>query len=663
VDVPGGPAQQFVTSNDATDVPPSRGFLEQFQVLDKSSTLSDKRTQSTDWFPFGFDPVETVNNIVAPREKTPPGSPPDQGSGRTGPFSLVLATSALTSTGGNSPIPPDGIVGLVQGVSGVGGPEDGQLNRGFANVVFKEAQIAGPQAANFKITSLGQKSSVALKFSQDDIPSDILNGDQFIKAFTAPTPPPSTDNPTPKPLVPDPQNVVVGLKDGSGIFSPFSPVTPRKQLTIDVPAGQTITVSDPGFFAGDSPTKPGVLGQDQLKNGTLLGLAKDTLMGSVFVQPTGGGVSVEVGQRIVRRVDPISPFRVVERLVPGGFKFEPSGLGFGMFSLQAPPPSPSAAAIFRIESDGPLHISDPIFDPTTNISALADATLISKQDIAVQSVALQHIAQTSSSTPPAQTVTLVLPAVKLTQGLEYWIETSTANLRLRLQTIEIDEPNNTATATFTVPHGVTVPNDLAGALIFDQDPSLHGQLVFHNTNLNAGQGIAISSPNKIRFENSSQIQALTDVIMQGGGTADLELLQNSVVKAHAILLDQFRNITIDSAQLMASVIKARVISPTGALMINNSTLAAGSLLRLYAEGSNGKVAFSGNVNLTGKQIDIAGKTVVVQSGGKVMSNPNTTVYADTHNYNKGNFGTIKNAATNSNISSSQQKSFAARPSF
>jgi len=55
--------------------------------------------------------------------------------------------------------------------------------------------------------------------------------------------------------------------------------------------------------------------------------------------------------------------------------------------------------------------------------------------------------------------------------------------------------------------------------------------------------------------------------------------------------------------------------------------------------------------------------VVVQSGGKVLTSPNTTVYADTHDYNVGNFGTIKNAATNSNISSSQQKSFAARPSF
>ena len=37
--------------------------------------------------------------------------------------------------------------------------------------------------------------------------------------------------------------------------------------------GQTMTISDPGFFTGDSPTMPplpGVLGEPQL-NGTLLG--------------------------------------------------------------------------------------------------------------------------------------------------------------------------------------------------------------------------------------------------------------------------------------------------------------------------------------------------------------------------------------------------------
>jgi hypothetical protein len=658
VDVPGAPAQQSVVSNFGVDVPPSRGFLVQLHVQEDAS--------ATDWFPIDFTNADrqAIVSVAETVDRTsgrpnpqaiPPKNPPD--------YQLLLPTN----------IAADRIVGLVQGAQRI---DHGNLN-GFTNVVFKEAQIVDPQAANFKITSLGQNSSVLLKFSQDVIPSDILDRNQFNSLFVSPG------------------GQIVGLDtQGSGIPGP-QPIDIREivsgkpvtQLQFNnLQPNQTVMISEPNFFAGDSPTMPpppgtSGLGQQQSgplpqKNGTLYGLTKPTFMGSVFVQPTGGGVSVEVGQRIERDVDPTT-FQVTERLVNGGYTFEPldpsdpKSLGFGVFSLQAPDPpdpSPSAAAeitapIFRIESDGPLHISDPIFDPTTNISNLADAALIAKQDIAVQSVALQQIAQTISPTTAAQTVSLRLSAAsigKLTAGQDYWIKTPTANFRMTLQTI--DKTNNTA--TFAAAPGVTVPNIPAGALIFDQDPSLHGQLVFHNTNLNAGQGIAISSPNKIRFENSSQIQAFTDVVMQGGGTADLELLQNSVVKANGqILLDQFRNITIDSTQLMAAVIKARVVSPTGALMINNSTLAAGSLLRLYAEGSNGTVAFSGSVNLTGKQIDIAGKTVVVQSGGKVMTSPNTTVYADTHNYNTGNFGTIKNAATNSNISSSQQKGFAARPPF
>jgi hypothetical protein len=521
-------------------------------------------------------------------------------------------TRFLDSSTASTNIPSDGIVGLVQGVAvppGAGG--------GFADVVFKEAQIANSQAANFKITSLGSAGSVVLKFSQDDIPSDILDRNQFTKLFSSISPPDTSDFP-PVPAVPS--GVIVGL-DSQGFAKPNTPnnlsldqffALPRKTVTpmeFKLNPGQTIMFSEPNFFAGDSPTMPGVLGPQPLK-GTLLGLAKPAFMGSVFVQPTGTGVSVQVGQRIERPVDPIT-FQVTERLVNGGYTFkpldpsDPKSLGFGVFSLQAPdPPAPSpiaavvTTAISTVEADGPLRISDPMYDATTNISTLADAALLSKQDIAVQSVAEQQIANTISPTKGAQTVSLRLSAASiasLTAGQDYWIKTPTASLRLRLQTI--DKTNNTV--TFAAGPGGIVPDIPAGSLI-----SLPSQLVFHNTTLNAGQGVSLFSANKIRFENSSQIQAFTDVIMQGGGTADLELLQNTVVKASngQILLDQFRNIAIDSAQLMAAVIKARVVSPTGALMINNSTLAAGSLLRLYAEGSNGTVALSGSVNLTGKQI-------------------------------------------------------------
>ena len=119
-----------------------------------------------------------------------------------------------------------------------------------------------------------------------------------------------------------------------------------------------------------------------------------------------------------------------------------------------------------------------------------------------------------------------------------------------------------------------------------------GEVVLSNTKLNAGQGIAVSSPKRIRFENSSQLAAVTAVIMQGGGTAALEVVNSTITAPNGeILIDQFDRVQMESAILMASVIRARVVSPTGVLQISNSTLTARELLRLYAEGASGMVEF------------------------------------------------------------------------
>ena len=129
-----------------------------------------------------------------------------------------------------------------------------------------------------------------------------------------------------------------------------------------------------------------------------------------------------------------------------------------------------------------------------------------------------------------------------------------------------------------------------------------GELVFTNTKLNAGQGIAVSSPKRIRFENSSQLAAVTAVVMQGAGTAALEVVNSAITTPNGqILIDQFDRIQMESATLIASVIRARVVSPSGVLQISNSTLAAEKLLRLYAEGSRGMVEFVGAVNLSGSK--------------------------------------------------------------
>ena len=80
---------------------------------------------------------------------------------------------------------------------------------------------------------------------------------------------------------------------------------------------------------------------------------------------------------------------------------------------------------------------------------------------------------------------------------------------------------------------------ISDGVISDQDISVRstaGELVFSNTKITADRTIAVSSPRKIRFENSSQLAAMTAVIMQGGGTAALEVVNSTVTSPNGQIL-------------------------------------------------------------------------------------------------------------------------------
>jgi hypothetical protein len=67
--------------------------------------------------------------------------------------------------------------------------------------------------------------------------------------------------------------------------------------------------------------------------------------------------------------------------------------------------------------------------------------------------------------------------------------------------------------------------------------------------------------------------------------------------------------------IQADIIKARTLSPIGILTIGGtSDLSATGLIRLYAEGANGRVHFTGPATLNAAQIDLAGATVRVDAG-------------------------------------------------
>jgi len=131
------------------------------------------------------------------------------------------------------------------------------------------------------------------------------------------------------------------------------------------------------------------------------------------------------------------------------------------------------------------------------------------------------------------------------------------------------------------------------------------------------------------------------------------------------------NVNINHANISADFLRARTLSPTGQLLIGNSTLSATSGIKLYAEGSSGAVRFVGNSTLAGAAI-LAGKTVQVDNGVVVnVTQPNSMhVHADNHNYNNGSHGNFSSGGTpltflnDTDIGNGPRKhNFSSRPTY
>ncbi len=624
VDLPGAPLPGTVITN-AASLGPTQGIFEEFDVLvDGKITPGNGTLGTTVWFPADYPDALQVTYDRLNQEFAP---------GMNGHANTIKDITL-------EPL----LAGLTQGAEAGANAETA--------LVFKQITVTNADPT-FTINPTQGPVQIEFRLSTDAIPSDLLTRNEFLQAFT----------------YKDPSNVTgvyagyTLTAPGTGDFqlSSSGPINnPDSQLGMDIEVPQQGLKYTWNALLNQAPTNPTNSPNDvNAGPGQLVGLTQSTILGSAYINVLSpNGVTVQAANATTALL------------------FQSTDKYPGVFSVQAPPltgPPPTGPSLI-IESDGPLHISDPMFDPNTGTSPLTSVELDSKQDVAVQSGMPTPIA-VNSATQGGVTAgqSIVLPVTpqqggKLTVGLDYWIGTYG---RVNLRSL------NNGTATFFAYSSInSIPS---GTAIYDTNPAFHGQVVLTqstvnagqgialtNTNngqirvtqstLNAGQGINLTGANQIVIEDSSQLQALTDIVMQGSSTATLNITGSTIKSATGqILLDQFSAITIESSQLMASVLKARVISPNGVLMISNSTLNAGSLLRLYAEGSNGTVEFVGNVTLKGNTIDIAGNTVQVDANGHVTTGQNTTVYANTHNYNKQNYGTISN--------SPQQKSFGARPGF
>lgn len=164
--------------------------------------------------------------------------------------------------------------------------------------------------------------------------------------------------------------------------------------------------------------------------------------------------------------------------------------------------------------------------------------------------------------------------------------------------------------------------------------------------------LLVSAKRNIKITNSAQLKALSELspealIRLESLEGDITIDGDSTIRGTNIEIEALKgNVSIVDSTLTAThALKARTLRPDGTLLIAGSSdrptvLNAGlselnpkDLIRLYAEGSNGKVLFQGNVTLNSDEVQIAGKTVQVDSGGNVrVTQGNAHIFSDNHNY-------------------------------
>jgi hypothetical protein len=98
-------------------------------------------------------------------------------------------------------------------------------------------------------------------------------------------------------------------------------------------------------------------------------------------------------------------------------------------------------------------------------------------------------------------------------------------------------------------------------------------------------------------------------------------------------------VALNGATLSADVIRARAFGDNGTLVVNGGTISADSMIKLYADGSNGTVLFSGNVSLSGNSTKIiTGNTVTISPNVVVTVGGPQPAQVYTNNPNYTGFG-------------------------
>jgi hypothetical protein len=109
------------------------------------------------------------------------------------------------------------------------------------------------------------------------------------------------------------------------------------------------------------------------------------------------------------------------------------------------------------------------------------------------------------------------------------------------------------------------------------------------------------------------ISAGGNINMSGTAQADrgtIEITNNGTVNGQINLLN---------ATLAADTVKVGALAPNGTLIIGGGTIAADTMIKLYAGGSNGTVDFVDNVTLGGNSAKVIAANTVTINNGKIVT--------------------------------------------
>ncbi|QIF00918.1 FecR domain-containing protein [Roseimicrobium sp. ORNL1] len=176
-----------------------------------------------------------------------------------------------------------------------------------------------------------------------------------------------------------------------------------------------------------------------------------------------------------------------------------------------------------------------------------------------------------------------------------------------------------------------------------QDANFNGAKVIANK-----RNLTVTAKRHINVSNSSELKALSFVepsklvklVAQQG---DINI-SNSLVEARNIEMEALAgNIHLLNTQTSGDIFKATTYGANGWINVGGTTINAGTLIQLFAQGANGGVRFTDNSQLNSPVVKIVGKTVEVLNG-KTVTVPESTssfkIFSDNHKYNISGQGTF-----------------------